>query len=197
MLLRSLYGLRIAPKKWFQTFSNFLISRGFSMNSHEPGLYRRGSVLVATYVDDTLVSAPSQKEVDATMSEILAQFTGKVIPAEKSKCGNYDIRDILGVKLTYSREKRYMKLDLEQAICKIAAQFKIQPGRSIGTPCVYQDLQEGKQVEFPIRQLIGALQYVAVMARPDCCFAVNRLARFAGLDGQPTSALVTAAHRSV
>ena len=27
-----------------------------------------------------------------------------------------DIRDILGVRFTFNREKRYMKLDLEQAI---------------------------------------------------------------------------------
>lgn len=195
LLLRSLYGLRIAPRKWFKTFSDFLVSKGFTMNPHEPGLFRRGKVVVATYVDDTLVSAPTQKEVDDTMKEILDQFSGKVIAAE-TKDG-FDVRDILGVRLRFSREKRFMSMDLEQAIVKVAEKFKVAPGRPITTPCVYTDLQEGKKVEYPIRQLIGALQYVGAMARPDVCFAINRVARFVSLEGQPTSSLVTATERIV
>ena len=58
-LLRSLYGLRCAPRRWYDTYSAYLLSKGWEKCENDPGLFRRGDVTIATYVDDTLVSAPT------------------------------------------------------------------------------------------------------------------------------------------
>jgi len=105
-----------------------------------------------------------------------------------------EVRDILGVRLTFNRLSRCMKLDLRQAIEKLAKRFNVEKGRNISTPCVYSDLSEGSLMDFPIQSLVGGLQYIGTMCRPDCLFAINRIAR----DMSPcTSALVTAAKRIV
>ncbi len=166
LLLRFLYGLRIAPRNWFETLSEWLTSAGFRMNEMEPGLFQRGSIRLVVYVDDILVSDDSQSKVDSVIQEILTKFSGKVIPAEVK--GNTEIRDILGVRLTYSRVERSCSFDLEQAIIRICERFKIEAGCPISAPVVYSDLTEGQEdSSFPLRSLIGSLQYVASLCRPD------------------------------
>ena len=187
-LLRSLYGLRCAPRRWYDTYSSFLLKTGWERCPEDPGLFRRGEVFIACYVDDTFVSAPTQDLVDSTMEEILNEFDGKIIEAVDG------VRDVLGVRLTHDKDKKYMKLDLQEAIVKLAKQFNVSPDRKIGTPCVYSDLSEGQVVEYPIRSMVGGLQYIATTARPDVLYAVNRVSRHMT---KCTSAVVTAAKRIV
>jgi hypothetical protein len=162
------------------------------MSPSEPGLFRRNGIILAIYVDDTLIAGSCEKEVKATMDEILKAFSGKVIPADVE--GEFEVRDILGVRLRYCRAKRTMTLDLEAATDKLASKFSIEAGRPISTPCIHSVLTEGKAIEFPIRSVVGGLQYIATMARPDIMFAVNRIAR---VQLNCTEAVKTAAIRVV
>ena len=196
LLLKSLYGLRVAPRIWYDSYSKFLLSKGWERAEGEPGLFRRGKLTLAMYVDDSFISGPSQKEVDEAMKEVLDHFSGKVIPAETSldDVGKRETRDILGVRLSYNRVKGELKLDMEQAIDKLAKKFGILPGREISTPCVACDLTEGSQSNFAIRSLVGGLQYIGTMCRPDVVYAINRVARCMH---NCTTSVVSAAKRIV
>ena len=79
---------------------------------------------------------------------------------------------------------------------KISKKFDIvKKSRPISTPCVYNNFDDGVIDEkYPLRSLIGAVQYVACIVRPDIMFAVNRVARHAN---KPTTAVITAAKRIV
>ena len=78
-LLRSLYGLKISPRKWYNTYSQFLIRTGWTRHPSEPGLWRRGELILSMYVDDTLLAGPTEEAVRAARAEILSEFEGKVI----------------------------------------------------------------------------------------------------------------------
>ncbi len=193
-LLKSLYGLRCAPRKWYDCYSKYLLSDGWKRSPQEPGLFKKGKLTLAIYVDDSFITGPDQQECVAACKRILDRFSGKMIPPIVHG-GIIHERDILGVRMLYNRETRCLTLDLQAAIEKLAKKFDIQEGRPLATPCVYTDLEEGRLMpEYPLRKLIGGLQYIGTMCRPDVVFAINRVAR---AQNKPTASVITAAKRIV
>ena len=72
-LRKAIYGLRQAPRAWYQELRNFLISEGFT-NSHSDTslfmLYSPTSVLyLLVYVDD-IITGSSVAHVDAFISTL-------------------------------------------------------------------------------------------------------------------------------
>lgn len=59
-LKKALYGLRQAPRAWYAKLSSCLEELGFERCPHEPAVYTRrtneGSLIIAVYVDDLLVT---------------------------------------------------------------------------------------------------------------------------------------------
>jgi len=68
---------------------------------------------------------------------------------------------------------------MEDAIDKIVKKYNMVGSKPKPTPCVAGDVSSGSPLEenIPIRALVGSLQYVATIARPDISFAVQRVAR--------------------
>ena len=179
-LLRALYGLRISPRTWYETYKDFLVSSGWEICPKEPGLFRRSGYTLSIYVDDTLLTGPCESELKKIRTEILNKFPGKIIKPDLEKDENGDtieIRDILGVTHRYIPKRRWMKLSMEGSIKKILTKFKMENAKARSTPCVNSSLDEGRDSTFPLRELVGALQYVQSMGRPDVSFAVQRLSR--------------------
>ena len=57
---------------------------------------------------------------EAVMKEVLDHYGGKVIHAKSNGNAGDEVRDILGVRLTFNRQSKSMKLDLEDHIVKVA-----------------------------------------------------------------------------
>eukprot|EP00392_Amoebophrya_sp_AT5.2_P003651 g3656.t1 len=195
MLLKSLYGLRIAPRKWYDCYRSGLESLGWEMCPREPGLFRKntpsGRILCAIFVDDSLLSGPCQKTLDEEMAKILKVFPGTVIPPEME--GNTEVRDVLGMCVKYNREERWVKMSIAQAVDKMLKKFNVVDCKPVSTPCVAGDLTQGeKATNFPLRSLVGGLQYVGHQVRPDIVFAIQRVAR---CQEDPTVAAVKAGKR--
>ena len=70
-----------------------------------------------------------------------------------------------------------MKLSMEDSITKILKKFNMSECKGVSAPCITSPLDAGKPSKFPMRELVGALQYVQSMGRPDISFAVQRLSR--------------------
>ena len=49
------------------------------MDLTEPGVFRKGDMVLTVYVDDNLMSGPSKKEIVAEREAIFKRFPGKVI----------------------------------------------------------------------------------------------------------------------
>ena len=175
-LLKSLYGLKIAPRKWFDCYREYLEGDGWVMCEREPGLFRKGEILLCVYVDDSLIAGPCATAVKAAQDKILSRLTGKIIPAEME--GDMEVRDILGVTLRYCRQRRYMKMSMEGAIGRLLKKFNMTECKAVATPRTHQPVHSGEaNTKFPIRQLVGVLQYIATQCRPDASFAVQRVAK--------------------
>ena len=191
-LLKSLYGLRISPRKWYDTYATWLKSQGWVMHPTEPGLWRKGELTLSMYVDDTLLSGPCERTVIRAREEILKQFPGKIIDPVMEN--GWETWDIFGVKLSYNRALRSMKMNMQAAIDKLLEKFRMVGCRPVASPCVSGDLSAGEpDTTFPIRSLVGALLHVANMCRPDIAFAVQRVARH--MAPSCTSSAVKAAKR--
>nr|GFA33888.1 hypothetical protein [Tanacetum cinerariifolium] len=64
-LKKALYGLKKAPRVWYDELSNFLVSKGFSKGSIDPTLfitkYKGDILLVQIYVDDIIFPSTNPK----------------------------------------------------------------------------------------------------------------------------------------
>jgi len=176
-LLKSLYGLKVSPRKWFDLYRTTLEKDGWLMNPREPGIFRKDGMILSIYVDDSLLAGKDKQKVIAERDKILSWFPGKVIPPVL--CGDVEVRDLLGATLRYNRDRRWCKISMEDAVDRLLKKFNMADCKSVATPCMHDnDLSQGKEVTtFPIRQLVGGLLYVAVITRPDISFAVQRVAR--------------------
>jgi len=193
-LLKCIYGLKQAPRRWFDTYAKYLRTRGWSSCPMEPGLWRKGEMLLSVYVDDSLICGPNKDDVWAEQDDILGKFKGNVIkPVHQLDGANvvWEVRDVLGATLKYCRSKRRMKVIMDAYIDKMLKKWNMEDCRIYATPCEPCDLSQGKEVEFPIKSLSGGLQWIATICRPDIQFAVQRVQRVTKV----TSAVVKAAKR--
>ncbi|GJU38082.1 retrovirus-related pol polyprotein from transposon TNT 1-94 [Tanacetum coccineum] len=104
MLKKALYGLKRAPRAWYDILSNFLLSQEFSKSSVDPTLFTRKEgkdiLLVQIYVDDIIFPStdPALCDVFANImsSKFKISMMGKItqdpststsdITLSKSKC---------------------------------------------------------------------------------------------------------------
>ena len=64
-LKRSLYGLSVAPRLWYQHLWKALKELGLVASKHDPCLLFRKDLIVICYVDDLGIQAPKKEiEVD-------------------------------------------------------------------------------------------------------------------------------------
>ena len=182
-LVKALYGLRLAPRSWYDSYANHLIATGWERCEPEPGLFRKkvdGELLyLSIYVDDSLISCKSLKILDSEMDKILQRFPGKIIAPVMQ--GDTETYDLLGSKLSYNRLKRTFSLTCEDSINKILKKFHMSDCKPAATPAVVLTEEEKRHPlpnsTFPIRSGCGSLQYLAMTCRPDICWAVNKVAQ--------------------
>ena len=111
-LKKSLYGLKEAPREWYQKFHQFMLSQGYAQSETNHCLYTRqakdGSLLILTlYVDDMLI-------VGRLMAQILAL---------KSKMAKiFDMKDLgfVSSMIDLDRDYGYLKKSILTKCCNIS-----------------------------------------------------------------------------
>jgi len=93
-LKKSLYGLKHAPKQWYEKFDRTLVSNGYVMNASDSCVYSKlfGSnyVTICLYVDDMLIFGSNLEVINDTKMFLTAHFDMKDL-------GKANV--ILGVKI--------------------------------------------------------------------------------------------------
>ena len=69
-LKKSLYGLSVAPKLWYEHLRERLLARGFKASSFDPCLFYRNNVAMAVYVDDLIMISKETKILDDIVAEL-------------------------------------------------------------------------------------------------------------------------------
>ena len=193
---RSLYGLKQAGRVWWQLFTEFIISWGFTQSSIDVCLYTytsaSGAILwLLVWVDDTIIV-----DNDEGLRERFVADLGNRFPIDDK----HELEWILGVKVCRNRAMRSLSLSQElyvRDLCKrhaglIAGLTKkfdspADPNAPLSTsqsPAPNSpDWDRMQQHRADYMALVGAFLWLANVTRPELAFIASHLARFVSNPG--------------
>ena len=126
------------------------------------------------YVDDLVVifgkEIDFQKFFEASRKKLNIVDNGQI-----SKC--------LSMSIIYNRDTGILTISQEQYVKEILEQFELSNCKPVSSPIVPGTCFDANAVVFEdinlYQQIVGSLLYLANSSRPDICFAVNVLSRYA------------------
>lgn len=173
---KALYGLRQAPRAWFDKLKRFLVSIGFVVSKSNASLFIRITsefvLYVLVYVDDIIITGSDSSIIVNFVDQLNAEFALKDMG---------DLNYFLGVEVTRSSSGS-LHLCQTKYIRDLLARSSLSNAKPITTPMVSSSRlskSDGDPLSDPTeyRSHAGALQYV-VLTRPDIAYAVNRICQF-------------------
>ena len=181
-LRRSLYGLRQAPRIWWERMRKFLLQSGFNCCEAEPAIFVRNRngrfVILLLFVDDILLTG-TDEGIEDFVKECGREFKTRDL-------GNPKL--FLGIQI----ERRKDKLIIHQRnyIRRLLERFNA-PENPVATPLdPKQPLVEASETELlneenalEYRATVGALMYLMLCTRPDLAFTISRLSKFSSRPG--------------
>ena len=173
-LNRSIYGLKQASRSWNQRFDEVISTLGFSRLKSDACVYvsKNGKYYVVLYVDDILVIGKNLDEIKRIKSELSKAFRMKDLG---------EVENFLGLEISRNFEIGELKISQKAYIEKILSRFGMQDCKQIATPMDVNAKwmkSEDPETNKPFKALLGCLQYLALMSRPDISVAVSILSRF-------------------
>lgn len=181
-LRKSLYGLKQSGNVWNECLNNVLIKMGFQRLESDPCVYRKGEgkdmIIIAVYVDDILILALEQHKINEVKNSISESFDIEDI----GKC-----KRIIGINVEC--EDGRVKIDQKHLITELinnsgmancfCVRSPIDPNvKLLKCERPGQTEQCGLVNETTYRGIIGQLNYLASMTRPDLTFTVSYLSQF-------------------
>ena len=198
-LRKAMYGLNIAPRRWYMEFKSYMVSQGWT-ELLEDGLFSKilesgETIYVAVYVDDLCISAKSPETTASILKEIFDKYDGTEIMPIKDMCpihGTYDSFDLLGTELRYARGKWY-SITLSKYTEKLAKEFRVSSTGRLTAATVKLDYTTIKNnIEpvttevFDVRRCLGKLIWLTTNCRPDISVAVSIIGTCFGKAGNST-----------
>jgi hypothetical protein len=174
-LLKSLYGLKQASRKWYEKLTSLLIQEGYKQSSSDYSLFTLQSdahfTALLVYVDDIILAGTSLSEFARIKGILDSQFKIKDLGS---------LKYFLGLEVAQSKEgitisQRKYCLDL----LKDSGFLGSKPAATPLDPAVKLHNDSGKPYEdiSSYRRLIGRLLYLT-NTRPNISFAVQQLSQF-------------------
>lgn len=174
-LVKSLYGLKQASREWNMEFCKQLFDHGFVQSSNDHCLFTKGAgvsfLCILVYVDDILVTSPSQSLIDEFKQFLHHKFTIKDLGPAKFFLGIEIARSVEGT--TLNQRKYILDLLTHAGLlqCKpVPTPLPSGLVLSQGTEAVLADPDV-------YRRLVGKLLYLN-LTRPDITHATQQLSQF-------------------
>jgi hypothetical protein len=183
-MLKAIYGLRQAPFEWNKLINSVLIECGLRRSELDECLYiaknGEGKLFIMTvYVDDLIITGDWEEMITKVRGVLEKRFKMKDVT---------DSNQIIGLVYEHDKVKGIMKIHQRNFIETILEKFDPGGQQQCDSPAdvdTYKEIEElienGKvtvNTEFPYRSLVGCLQYLTVMTRPDIGNIVRYLSRF-------------------
>src|SRR5271168_196197 len=183
-LRKSLYGLKQAGRKWYDTLCHSIADIGFQRSMADPAVFfahvGNDTVILFIHVDDTTITGSSSLLINEFKKRITKRF-------DITNLG--EISWLLGLAIVRDRTKRTLSISQKSYIESLLRRFNLEDAKNLTVPIdpnirlskddcpvSVEDKQEMKGV--PYQEAIGALNWVAVGTRPDIAFVVGQLAQF-------------------
>src|SRR3984893_15290240 len=176
-LIKSLYGLKQAGRKWYEVLVHALTNFDFQITVADPGVFcihKNGHLLIfAVHVDDCVLTGDS--------AEMIAEFKEKL-----NNC--YALTDLgpihwlLGIKITRDHTTRTISLSQTSYIDDIVKHFALTDAKPYVTPMVPGAIytkkdapaspeESARMKKMPYREAVGSLMYAAIATHPDIAYA--------------------------
>jgi hypothetical protein len=188
-LLKPIYGLKQAGRRWYQKLTTILKEIGFTRCEIDHAVFYRhdaaGNAVLVIHVDDVTSAATTIAiclEIKEKLKDVL----------ELTDLG--DIHWLLGIEIKWDREEQSISLTQRSYIDAIIRRFGLEDAKAVATPmepnaqysrtqCPATTLEYAKMKDVPYREAIGSLMYAAIATRPDIAYAVGILSRFSDNPG--------------
>lgn len=174
-LNKAIYGLRQAPRAWFDKLRSSFLQHGFTNSKTDTSLFfscKQGKLLlILVYVDDILITGDDSAMIHQLIKDLHFQFALKTLGPVSYFLGLEVFRDATGL---YLYQHKYI-MDLLERTHMLDSSSQPTPM----CPSVKLTVDAGVPLEdsTPYRQVVGALQYLT-LTRPDISFAVNKLSQY-------------------
>lgn len=173
-LKKSIYGLSVAPRLWFQHLLAALKEEGLVQSKHDACLMFRKDLIIIQYVDDLGIQAPNEGVINTLISSLRKK--GFELTLEGS------FTEYLGIQYEQCKDGsiHMTQSGLIQKLLNAAGMTECNPNRTPTTREALGSDPEGKPMEdsWNYRSIIGMLLYLTTNTRPDIAFAVSQVARF-------------------
>ncbi len=177
-LKKYLYGLKQAGRKWNELLSETLIKLGYTQSEYDPSLFFQhfddGTyVLMCIHVDDFYVVASKRslmKQLHAKLEEAFGEVSIK----------SDEILGYLGMQVN-TTEEDYISLSQPGYLNKILEKAGIDDDALSDIPYSDKMVEKDGDAEpfdkIEYLELIGMLNYLAVLTRPDILYSLSRCAQ--------------------
>ncbi|GJV68741.1 putative ribonuclease H-like domain-containing protein [Tanacetum coccineum] len=174
-VVKALYGLHQAPRAWYETLANYLLSNGFNRGKIDQTLFikkQKGDILlVQVYVDD-IIFGSTNKELCTGFEKLMKD------KFQMSSMG--ELTFFLGLQVQQKVDGIFISQD--KYVAEILKKFNYSDVKSASTPVDLEKplVKDGDADDVDVhlyRSMIGSLMYLTA-SRPDIMFAVCACARF-------------------
>lgn len=189
-LVKSLYGLRVAPRLFFELCREPLLNLGFVQSEFDQCLFLRHDCVLILFVDDMGIMYKNR--------DVLETFLNDLKEAGFSFTREESFHDYLGIGYT-NLPNGDISMAQPGLIKKIIEATEMHDSNPTDNPVTQQALGSNPEGEdmtdsWNYRSIVGMLLYLTTNTRPDIAFAVSQVARFSH---QPKQTHATAVKRII
>ncbi len=177
LLLKALYGLRQAPRAWYELVVQILTKLNFTRLMADMCVFTRGKgeqqLIVVIHVDDFLVLGKDIEEIQKVKYALGNELEIKDLGA---------VTRFLNLVIKRDRQQRVIELSQEHSIEEIGKDYIEHRGYTATTPVTKNSYEEGDMCNYEksakYLQIYGALNYVGTWSRPDICYGMSLLGQY-------------------
>lgn len=191
LLVKTLYGLKQAGRRWYQRLCEVMEKLGFRRCDVDQAVFYkhdvRGITIILVHVDDCTIAATSTDLVHEFKDSVRKHF-------EISDLG--ELHWLLGIEIKRQREQRTLHISQRSYIDSLVRRYNLEDAKPVSIPLETNHNLSSSQSpstphehaqmrDVPYREAVGSLMYASLGTRPDISFAVQTLSRFAHNPGLP------------
>ena len=131
-LVKSLYGLRQAPRTFFEKLRDGLLERGYIQSKNDPCLFMKDGILCVVYVDDTIFAGADTSVLENEIRALGASDTEQRHSFQLRNEG--EVGAFLGIQITKTGKKRTFSLLQTGLISKVLITANMADCNGVSTP---------------------------------------------------------------